>query len=61
MKTKLKLIEGDGLRMTNMCGRLTERGYPMVGSGFCKCKCEFYCGEVKFLWWRFVKCSCRFS
>lgn len=68
MKTKLKLIKGDGFRMTNRCnfdgmngfwGIL--HGYAMVGSNYCRKKCEFYCGEKKILWWKFVKCSCRFS
>lgn len=61
MKTKLKLIKGDGVRKTNICHFGGMHGYAMVGSNYCRKKCEFYCGEKKILWWKFVKCSCRFS
>lgn len=56
---KLRRITNAGLALTNCCWLLTERGTPMVGLTYCKRECLHYRGEVKFLFWRFVKCNYR--
>jgi Fe-S-cluster-containing dehydrogenase component len=47
----------NGFTLENPCGIKIDNNYPMVGCRYCKTQCPYYNGEVKILFWNFVKCK----
>lgn len=53
----LRRISKQGCLLTNCCWYDAKDGVSMVGSTFRKTNCPRYKGTIRFLFWKFVKCS----